>query len=188
MTPNRKRDPTHVVAVKYKTTTVPEGVVEPGDAYVTVEQWQWHSLLNRKYFFGSHRSIVQELGIFVVPPVNPIGTARRQALDLSGRVVKQNSVEERTLPHAVGMFTCTFKDHTSAYAIAPEGRCLETPHSTNEEVILPEKKHVIHPVAVTTPFFRARVRLVVPASGATNGCALSLTYRCFGLRLAVAPP
>ena len=48
MTPNRKRDPTHVVAVKYndKTTTVPVGVVEPGDAYVTVAQWQWHSLLN----------------------------------------------------------------------------------------------------------------------------------------------
>ena len=50
MTPNRKRDPARVVAVKHKTTTVPEGVVEPGDAYVTVAQWQWRSLLNRKYF------------------------------------------------------------------------------------------------------------------------------------------
>ena len=50
MTPNRKRDPTHVAAVKYRTTTVPEGVVEPGDACATVAQWQWHSLLNRKYF------------------------------------------------------------------------------------------------------------------------------------------
>ena len=49
MAPNRKRDPTHVVAVKYKTTKVPKGVVEPGDAYVTVAQWQWHSLLNYKY-------------------------------------------------------------------------------------------------------------------------------------------
>ena len=53
------------------------------------------------------------------------------------------------------MFTCTFKDHASA--IASEGRCLEPAYNANE-VILFKEKHVVRPVTVTTPFFRARVR------------------------------
>ena len=53
------------------------------------------------------------------------------------------------------MFTCTFKNHASA--IAPEGRCLEPAYDTNE-VILFKEEHVVRPVTVTTPFFRARVR------------------------------
>ena len=53
------------------------------------------------------------------------------------------------------MFTCTLQDHASA--VASESRRLEPPYGAHE-VILSKQEHIIHPVAVATPFFRARVR------------------------------
>ena len=57
------------------------------------------------------------------------------------------------------MFTCTLQNHTSS--VASEDRCLEPPYSAWGvllEVFLLEKQHVVHLVAVTTPYLRARVR------------------------------